>query len=207
MNLNARLRECLQPKAILRLILAALILAAIGFGIVFWWTAPVYLAGVVALSDIRIDGTPIDAGRVELHAGKNYAFSCVASGIGKRFVIADSGNAPYLEPMPMFPESQHEVPQDRFDPTFGLAFANDLRLGRPVLTVWPTRVKTNGDGESVLLQQHIRTPSKPGRYRLHLLWFHNPDGFVQIRPDLWTQRSPKNDPILWQQAVYVVRAK
>ncbi len=192
---------------ILRIAVALVLLAFVGFLILFWWTAPVYLSDVVDLTDIRIDGVPISEGPLKLVATKEYRFSCTAVTRRAKFVIADSGDEAYLEPVPFIPQSQHDVPKDRFDPTFKLAFASDLRLGRPSNFIFPTRVKTNGDGESALLQRRIKAPTQPGTYKLHLLWVNNPDGWVQLRPNLWTQRTQKNDAIVWRHSVKVVSAE
>lgn len=194
-------------SVILRIAVALVLLAFVGFLVVFWWTAPVYLSDVVDLTDIRIDGVPISKGSLKLVAAKQYHFTCTAISRRNKFVIADSGDEAYLEPMPFIPQSQHDIPKDRFDPTFVLAFASDMRLGRPFNFLCPTRVKTNGDGESALLQQRIQAPTQPGTYRLHLLWPNNTDGWVQLRPNLWTRRNVKNDAIVWRHSVKVVRGE
>ena len=192
---------------ILRIAVALVLLAFVGFLVVFWWTAPVYLSDVVDLTEVRIDGVPISNESLTLVATKEYRFSCTAITRRAKFVIADSGDVAYLEPMPFIPASQHDVPKGRFDPTFQLTFASNLRLGRPVSFMIPTRVKTNGDGESALLHQRIKTPTQPGIYKLHLLWVNNPDGWVQLRPNMWTQRTQKNDAIVWRHTVNVVRGE
>lgn len=192
---------------ILRIALPLLVLAFIVFIIVLWWYAPVFLSDVVELKDVRIDGTPVSEAPLTLVAGREYHFSGTAFPKREKFVIVDSGDDAYLAPVPFIPQSQHEVPKDRFDPTFELAFASKLLQGRAFGFSFPTRVKTSGDGESALMQKTFRTPTQPGTCELHLLWSHNPDGWVQVHPRIWRPKNTKNRAFVWRHTVKIVPAK
>ena len=191
----------------LRIVVLLLLLAFAGFLVVLWWAAPVFVTDVVALKDVCIDGTPVGEAPLTLVAGRHYNFSCTAYPKREKFVVVDSGNESYIAPVPFIPQSQHDVPKDRFDPTFELAFASKLLQGRAFGFGFPTRVKASDDGESALIQKAIQTPTHTGTYELHLLWSHNPDGWVQVAPNIWRPKNNKNRDILWRRTVKIVRVK
>lgn len=182
---------------------ATLALSLGGFVFVYWWTAPQYLPKLLVFSDVTLDGVLIDDSPLRLDAGRDYKFSCTVRSNGKKFNVVDSGEVPYMEPLPFIAESGPERPKDQFDPTFNVAFSSSFRLGRALGSLMSTRAKTALGGESVALQRTIRTPSIPGRYQFQIVWSHNPDGWVQIDPTRWTQRTPNFPSILWQRNVSI----
>ncbi len=180
-----------------------------GFFVYFWWTAPIYDSSLVRLTEVAINGTVIGSSPIEMTAGRTYEFSAQAAALGQSFVVVDSGDEPYQESVPWNAKTAHVVPDGQIDPTFFVVFGTDLLLGRarPGIPVSITQIKTAPDGKTARIQTKVGAPSKPGTYWIELFRVDNPDGWVQMRPNVWVHRKFKHDVILWRHRVRVIAKK
>ena len=148
-------------------IISILLLIAIVFGLFWWWTGPVYDPGLMTITNVTLNGVPMDDVLTPLVINRQFTLSCTIRSNKERFLSVDSHVDPYGGFILDESVCKRAFAEGKIDPVFTVAFTSLMRAGRNMQgTTAICGVKTNETGETAELTVKARAPRSSGRYSL-----------------------------------------